>query len=131
MRIGMRHQFIGLLGRAVEAQRMIDIVSGAKRHAAIGAVNRGRRRVYEVPTSGVPATFEQVEKARKIGVGIGARIDQGMAHPGLRREMHDMGEAVDCDSSATDRQSAMSILSSRKLENALSSAMRASLTRGS
>ena len=44
----------------------------------------------------MPATFEHVEKARQIGVGIGVRIDQGMAHPGLRREMHDMGEAVDC-----------------------------------
>jgi hypothetical protein len=93
----MRHQLVGLLGGAIETQRMIDIVRGTKRHTGIGAVDRGGRGINKVPACVVPAAFEHVEEAREIGVGIGVGIDQGMAHAGLRREMHDVRKAVDCE----------------------------------
>ena len=38
--------------------------------------------------------FQNVEKAREIGIGIDVRIDQRIAHAGLRREMHDLAKAM-------------------------------------
>ena len=73
---------------------MIDIVRRAKRHPGVGAVDRGRRGVNEMPASRVPASFEHVEKAREIGIDIGMRIDQGMPHAGLGSEVHDGGETI-------------------------------------
>ena len=94
MRIGVRHQLVGLLGGAIEAQRMVDIVGGSERHAGIATVDRGRRRVEEMPASGMPATFQHVEEAADIGVRVGVRVDQRMAHAGLGGEIHHIGKAV-------------------------------------
>ena len=76
MRIGMRHQLVGLLGRAVEAQRMINIVRSTKRNTGVGTVDRGGRGVNEMAALRMPATFEHVEEAREVGVNVGMRIDQ-------------------------------------------------------
>ena len=43
----------------------------------------------------MPAAFEHVEEAGEVGVGVGMRVDQRMAHAGLPREMHDLGKAMD------------------------------------
>src|SRR5712691_571174 len=94
MRVGMRHQLVGLLGRTVEAERVIDVVRRPERHPGIGAVDRRGRGVDEMPAARVPAALEHVEEAREVGRGIGMGIDQGMPHPGLRREVDDVGEAV-------------------------------------
>ncbi len=40
------------------------------------------------------ATFENVREADQIGVDIGVRIDQRMAHAGLRREMDDIAKPM-------------------------------------
>ena len=42
----------------------------------------------------VAAAFQHVEEAGEIGVHIRMRIDQRMAHPGLRRQMDDKRKAV-------------------------------------
>ena len=42
----------------------------------------------------VPAAFENVSEADQVRIDIGVRIDQRVAHAGLRREMHDMGEPM-------------------------------------
>ena len=47
-----------------------------------------------MPAAVVPAAFEHVEEAGEVGVRIGMRIDQRMAHARLRGEMHDVGKAV-------------------------------------
>src|SRR5260370_518383 len=39
--IGVRHQFVGLLGRTIKAERVIDILPHAERQFGVGAVNRG------------------------------------------------------------------------------------------
>src|SRR5262249_5404127 len=94
MRIGVGHQLVCLLGGAVETQGMVDIVRNAERPAAVGAVDRGRGGINEMPAFGVPAPLKHVEEARDISVDIGVRIDQGMAHAGLRGEMHDGRKAM-------------------------------------
>src|ERR1700704_831582 len=47
-----------------------------------------------MPAAVVPTAFEQVEEPGEVGVRIGVRIDQGMAYPRLRCEMHDLGKSV-------------------------------------
>ena len=94
MRIGVGHQLVCPLGRAVETQGMVDIVGNAKRHAAVRAVDRRRRGINQMPAFGVPASLKHIEEARDIGVDIGVWIDQGMTHAGLRSEMHDGGKAM-------------------------------------
>src|SRR5215471_1528344 len=47
-----------------------------------------------MPAFSMPATLEDVEKARNIGIDISMRIDQGMTHAGLRGEMHDSRKAM-------------------------------------
>ena len=42
----------------------------------------------------VPAAFQHIEEALHVGIDIGVRIVQRMAHAGLRREMDDMREFV-------------------------------------
>ena len=42
----------------------------------------------------VAAAFEHIGKAGEIGVDIGVRIDQRMAHAGLRGEMDHVGKTV-------------------------------------
>ena len=37
----------------------------------------------------VAAAFENVEEADEIGIGVGVRMVEGVAHAGLRGEMHD------------------------------------------
>ena len=44
--------------------------------------------------AGVPAAFEDVQKAGEIGVGIGVRIFDRIAHARLGSEMHDLVEAA-------------------------------------
>src|SRR5258708_17587328 len=73
---------------------MINIVRSKKRNAGVGAIDGGGRGVNQMPASCVPATFEHVEEACKVGVEIGIRIDQRMTHASLRSEMHDIGEAM-------------------------------------
>ena len=38
----------------------------------------------------MPAALQHVEKALEIGVGIGVRMVDRIAHAGLRREMNDL-----------------------------------------
>src|SRR5215831_4732470 len=47
-----------------------------------------------MPALSMPATLEDVEKARNIGIDIGMRIDQGMTHAGLRGDVHDGRKAM-------------------------------------
>ena len=41
MRVGMRHQLVRLLGGAVEAHRMIDVVADLEGQSAIAAIDPG------------------------------------------------------------------------------------------
>src|ERR1700738_2367139 len=60
MAIGMRHQFVGLFGRSVEADRMFRLVVDRKRQLGIGAVDRRRRRIDQMAASMVPAALQPV-----------------------------------------------------------------------
>src|SRR5579885_3245316 len=88
MAVGVRHQFVGFLRRRVQRYRMIHIVVHGKRHARVGAVHRAGRGEDKVLDAVVAATLEHIEKAGDVGVNVGVRIDERVAHAGLRGEMH-------------------------------------------
>src|SRR3974390_3400952 len=94
MRIGMRHQLIRLLRRAVETERMIDIVRGGERHFSMGAVERRRGSIEEMATVVVAATFQNIAEADEIGIDIGVWIDQRVANARLRREGYNKGKPM-------------------------------------
>ena len=50
------------------------------------------------------AGFQQHQLAFDVGVGIGIGIDHGIAHPGLRRQMDDPGDAAVPFNQITDRR---------------------------
>ena len=88
MAVGVGHQLVGLLGRRVEAERMVDIVVDRERHLGVGAVDRAGRGIDQVPAPLVPAALQHVEEADEVGVDIGVRVLERVAHAGLGREMH-------------------------------------------
>ena len=45
----------------------------------------------------VPATFENIEEAFEIGIGIDMRVIDRMADAGLSREVDHLGEGVPCE----------------------------------
>ena len=87
MAITMRHQFIGPLGGGIQAHRMIDRVVSRKWLLGIGPVDAGTAGIHEVPGLLRTATLHDVDEGGQICTHIGVRIEQGIAHPRLRRQM--------------------------------------------
>jgi hypothetical protein len=83
----MRHQFVRLLGRGVKAHRMIDAVFDRKRHLRVGAIDRRRRRIKQMPATVVAAGFQHVEEAVEVCARIDVRMVDRVADARLRREM--------------------------------------------
>ena len=87
MAVGVGHQLVGLLGRGVEADRMIDVVVLGKRHALIAAVDAGTAGIDKVLDAVVATAFENIDEADHVAIDIGMGILQRIAHTGLRREV--------------------------------------------
>ena len=85
----MRHQLVGLFAGGVQADRVVDRVVGGERNLGVGAVDAGRAGVDEVLDAVVAAAFEQVGEADDVGLHVGVRILQRVAHAGLRGEVDD------------------------------------------
>ena len=83
VRVGVRHQLVGLLGGRVEADGVIHGVNGGKRHLGIHAVDRAGRGVDQVLDPVVPAPLQHIEMAHQVGFGVGMGILQRVAHPSL------------------------------------------------
>jgi len=79
----MRHQFAGLFGRCVQADRVVDVVVHAEGHVGVGAVDAGTAGVDQVLDAGVAAAFEDVDEAHQVAVDIGMRVLQRIAYAGL------------------------------------------------
>ena len=79
----------------------------------------------------VPAAFQDVEEADEIGVDIGVRILQRVAHAGLGRQVHDRPGSPSRTGAAIAVRSARSSRSKRKSRAARRRARRASFSAGS
>lgn len=60
-----------------------------ERHVGIGAVHRTGGRKHQMPHAVMPAALEDVQEAGDIAVHVHMRIGGGVAHAGLRGQMHD------------------------------------------
>ena len=70
-----------------------------------------------MPAAGLAAAFEHIEKPDEIGVRIGVRIDQRVAHARLRGEMHDLRKSMrgeQCRNARAIRKIALLELKGRK-----------------
>ncbi len=88
--IDMGHQFIAFFAGCIKACRMIDVVMNRIRPFPVKAIHRRRRGKDQMPDFCLAAAFQQIAKAHQIGLDIGARIDQAVAHPGLGGQVHHM-----------------------------------------
>ncbi|MCY1371216.1 hypothetical protein D9M69_583500 [compost metagenome] len=87
----MGHQFVGLLGRGVQRQRMIHTIVHRVRCVLVGAIHRTGRSVDQVFDRVVAAAFEDVQEPAQVAVQVGPGVFQGITHPGLGREVdHDL-----------------------------------------
>jgi hypothetical protein len=91
----MRHQLVGLLGRGVEADRVIDVVMLRKGHALVAAVDAGTAGIQEMLDAVVAAAFENIDETDHVAVDVGMRILQRVAHAGLGGEIDHALRALD------------------------------------
>src|SRR5258708_39385956 len=87
MAVGMSHQFVGLFGRGIQADRTIDVVLCRKRQLGVGAIDRGRRRIEQMTAFMMPTSLQDIEESLEIGIGIGMGMIDRMADAGLRPKM--------------------------------------------
>jgi len=94
MAIGVRHQFIGLLGSRIKTDRVIYIILYRKRQFGVGAVDGRGRGEQQMPTFIVPAPFQHIDEALHVGIDIGMGMLQRITNAGLRGEMDHHSKAV-------------------------------------
>ena len=87
MAVGVRHQLVGFLGRGVEADRVIDRMVLAERQPGVGAVDAGAAGVGQMLDLPMPAQFQHVEEGDQVGLGVGVRVVDRVAHAGLRGQV--------------------------------------------
>ena len=88
MAIGMGHQFIAFFAGRIERERMVDVVVHREGHRCVGTIDAGTAGINEMLYSVVAATFKNVGEANDIALDVGKRVLDGVAHTGLRSEIH-------------------------------------------
>jgi len=88
--VGVGHQFVGFFRRGIETDGMVDVVISRKRHDGIAAVDRAGGGIKQVADRKVAAGLEDVEESSQVGVEIGIRVLNRIAHTGLGRKVDDI-----------------------------------------
>ena len=73
---------------------MIDPVLDPERQRLVAAIDRRRAGIDEMLDLAMAGELEHVDLPHQVGADIGLRIDQRVAHAGLRPEMDDAVEPV-------------------------------------
>src|SRR5436190_602982 len=94
MGIALAHQLVGLLGRCVQRDGMVDPVLDPERQRLVAAVDRRRARIDEMLDLAMASEFQHVDLSHQIGSDVGLRIDQRIADPRLGAQMDDPVEFV-------------------------------------
>jgi tryptophan synthase beta subunit len=89
MGVGFAHQFVGLLGGGVEADGLVHPVFHREGQLGVAAIDAGGGGIDHVFHAAVAGHFQQVEVPGQVGMQIGVRMRDRIAHPGLRPQMHD------------------------------------------
>ena len=94
MGVALAHQLVGLLGRGIERDGMIDPVFDPERQRLVAAIDRRGAGIDEMLDLAMAGQLEHVDLAHQVGADIGLRIDQRVADARLRAEMDDPVEPV-------------------------------------
>jgi len=89
MRVAMRHQLVGLLGGGIEADGMVDRVVFAEGDLLVAAVDAGAGGIDQALDFMMPATFQNIQVPRQIGLLVSKRVLERIAHTRLRRQVAD------------------------------------------
>ncbi len=81
----VREQLVGLLRRAVDAERVVGRVLLAEREPRRRAVDRARRGEHQVLDAAVPGAVEQLGEAEHVVLDVGARLVGRLADRRRRR----------------------------------------------
>jgi hypothetical protein len=90
MGIGVAHAFGRLLGGGIDGELGVGLLRLGEGHLGIGAVDRTGRGHQKMTHRVAPRGLHNVEGADDIGIEIGARILEAVAHAGLGGQMHDL-----------------------------------------
>ena len=93
MAVGMGHLLVRLFRGGIKRQRMICLVDLAKWDLRVGPIDRGCRCQQGVRRRRMAHQFQKIKGSGEIGVEIGARIVEAIAHSRLRREMENRIES--------------------------------------
>ena len=94
LRVGMRHQFVALLARRIQTNRIVDLVVFTVRDLAVQAINRTGRRIEQMLHLVVAAGLKNVEEADHIALHVGIRVRDGIAHARLCSKVHHLVELL-------------------------------------
>ena len=92
--VAVGHQFVGLLGGGVEADRIVHLVVFAVGHLGVESVNRTGGSVDQVTDLVVPAGLQDVQEAHQVTLEVGVRIGNAVSHARLRGQVDDFVELL-------------------------------------
>ena len=92
--VAVRQQFVALFGGCVEGDRTVCLVRFGVGDLGVQSVHRTRRRIDQMLHAKVAAGLEDVQEARQVAFQVGVGVGDGVAHPGLRRQVHHFVEAL-------------------------------------
>ena len=72
--VGVGHQLVGFFCRGIEADGMVDVVVGRKRHDGIAAVDRAGGGIEQMADRKVAAGLEDVEETGQVRVEVSVRV---------------------------------------------------------
>ena len=97
VRIRVGHQLVRLLGGGIEGDGMVHVVVHGKRLRSVQPVDGTAGGVCQVRGPGMAATFEEVGEPHQIALHVRVRVRDGVAHTGLRRQIHHPVEGMRCE----------------------------------
>jgi hypothetical protein len=94
MAVGVRSDFVGLLGGGIQGDGRIGLVAfGERQFLALSIYRRGRGK-NEVPDGMLTRALEKIQKPFVVGFLVRKRGDKGVANTGLGRQMADPGNRM-------------------------------------
>ena len=94
VRVGVRHQFIGFLGRRIQTDRMINGITLAEGEFCVSSIDAGTGGIDQTWRLGMAASFQNAQESLQIRLLIDKRMGQGIPDAGLGCQMTDTVERL-------------------------------------
>src|SRR5260221_29766 len=90
----MGHEFIALLRGGIQTYRVVHVVFLCKRDFRVSAVHRTGGSKDKVRSFSFVRALQEIDESHNVALHIEMRILQGVAYPGLRRQVDDRTELL-------------------------------------